>query len=174
MKEIIYIWTYPKKPSIFSKLIRWRIGADYSHVAIAVWIRTLGDFRIYQASRGDINTVLYSNFKKHNRIKKSCRVQISKDDWVKTIRYMEQQTGKKYSILGALAATVKFLRNKGIGDNDDKAFICSEYAYRTHAQYKSGHDANADYIEPAQFEKILRQESYRIQGSFDERSSFIS
>jgi hypothetical protein len=173
MKEVIYLWTYPKKPSIFSKIIKWRIKADYSHVCIATYIKTLEDFRIYQASHGDVNTVLYQNFKKHNHIVKSCRVQISIDDWKKTVRYMEKQTGKKYSIIGAIASTFKFFRERKIGDNDDKAFICSEYAYRTHAQYKMCHNENADYIEPKQFENIMRKENYKITGEFDERPVFI-
>jgi hypothetical protein len=165
-KELVYLWTYPKKPGLFSKIIKWRIKSNYSHVAIATYIGTLEDYRIYQASSGDINTVLLQNFKKHNNLVKSCKVGMTREEWKKAVVYMERQTGKRYSIFGAIASTFKFLRDKGIGDNDDQAFICSEYAYRTHAQIDSEFDENADYIEPKQFEEILSKK-HKIEEGFN-------
>ncbi len=55
----------------------------------------------------------------------------------------------------------------------DNINMLTIYAYRTHAQCKAAHDKNANYIEPKEFEKIIKSENYRIMEGFDEKSSFV-
>lgn len=165
-REVIYLWTFPKYPTIASRSIRWRLGTPYSHVAIAVYIRRLDDYRVYQASNGDINTVLLENFLKHNHVIKSCTDSMNEESYTKTIRYMERQTGKKYGVMTALAATFEFARKMGIGNDDDTRFICSEYAFRTRQQYKElcpKHNVDSDYVEPKMLEEIMLEDGLDIK-----------
>ena len=170
-REMVYLWTYPKKPNLLSRLIRRRIKATYSHVAIAVYVPPIDEYRVYQASHGDVNCILLRNFVKRNHIMFSCEVQYEKATWYTKLKYLEHQTGKKYSIWGAVAATVPLFKRLGMGDNDDMSFICSELAYRTYVEGEdhqgcSHDDLNADYVEPREYEKLMRDEGHSIQPQF--------
>ena len=156
-KEIVYLFTKPKawfKP--FSWLIKWRIGRPYSHVAVAVYLKAIGDYKVYQASNGDVNTVMLQNFVKYTDVVYSVSKKMEKTPWLNAVRYMEMQTGKKYNLLGALASTLGWARKLNIGNDGDKSFFCSEYAYQAF-QIASGNNDNldSDYIDPADFELLI-------------------
>jgi hypothetical protein len=157
-RGFLYLWTYPKKPSITSRLIRHRLGTPYSHVAVATYIKTVDDYRVYQASHGDVNSVLLKNFLKYNDVIFSCEFSHPKELFVEKIKFLEQQTGKKYSVWGALASTFSWLRKKKVGDDGDESFICSEYAYRAYVTGEA-----SDYVEPELFMSILKKDERIIE-----------
>ena len=152
MREVVYLFSDKKKKYFFTSLIKLRIGQKYSHVAMLV------EGRVYQASLGGVNKVTLNDFLKENKIIKSALTSLSD----KAYRYMDKQLGKKYSVLGALASTFWILRKLGLGNNKDKSFICSEYAFRTHEE-DHGHAVNSDYVDPRDLEKLLSNEGIKIK-----------
>jgi hypothetical protein len=122
--------------------------------------------RVYQASRGDINTIKFSNFFAKCRLIKKCVVEMTEEQYERAVIYLEEQTGKGYGEWTALAATFKLLRKLGIGKNGDSEFICSEYMARMmevafHEDF-SGRRKHTDYVDPLEFEKILTEKGYEI------------
>ena len=152
MREVIYLFSDKKKKMIFPSLIKWRIGINYSHVAMLV------EGKIFQASLGGVNTMSFTDFKADNHIIMSAKTHLSD----KAYSYMRAQLGKRYSVLGALAATFRLLRWLRLGDNGDRTYICSEYAYRTHSQDHQ-HSVNSDYVDPADFERLLEKEGVKLK-----------
>lgn len=61
MRTVTLYFTKPRKWKLFSALISWRLGTVYSHVMGTVEEPEFNFSRVYQASRGDINTIKFSN-----------------------------------------------------------------------------------------------------------------
>lgn len=164
------LFTFPKKPSIISRLIAWRLKTKFSHVCGVVGTGPIGLFDLYEASNGNVHDVDLENFLSKNKVIKTCRVAIEdKEELYKIIRYMKKQRGKDYSEWGALASTFPFLRAIGVGKDGDHEFICSEYMVRALEQanildesdYKDGR-GSTDYVDPRYFEKMLVNAGFSI------------
>lgn len=161
------LFTYPKDAPVTSKIIKARLNTDYSHVCGVVSTGPIGLFDVYEASHGNVHGVDLTEFLKKNKVIKTCRIKFSnREDYYSLIRYLKKQRGKDYSEWGAVASTFKCLRKLGIGDNGDDKFICSEYMARA-LEEAYGMDysymrRDTDYIDPAFFEKILKQMKHQF------------
>lgn len=164
MGHVVYLFTYPKFPQLASKLIRWRLKTDYSHVCIAIYVPPLKMYRVYQASHGSVHIVSLENFLKYNNVIKSVSTSSIRHHYFNALKWIEQQTGKKYGIWTALASTFKIARRFKIGDNDDSKFICSELAYGCYTRQKNKKELlNADYVDPKDFEKLIYDNGHNVQ-----------
>ena len=162
------IFSRPKKWKLFSWLIRKRINKPYSHVAIAVYLKPLEIFDVYEAAYGDVHLIGEQKFKKRNTIVKEYDLFMDRMAFMSSLKYLKLQLEKSYSEMGAIASTFVFLRKLNIGNNNDKSFICSELA----AKYLESTGmvnlkSDADYITPDMFEEIL-QEFYHNKVHFHE------
>lgn len=169
-RYLTLLFTFPKDPAITSRIIRWRLGTDYSHVCGVVTTGPIGLFDVYQASSGDVNDIDLENFLKKNHVIKTCRIAFEDAETYYTlIRYLKKQRGKGYSEWGAIASTFPTLRKLGFGNDGDNEFICSEYMARgleetgmlSEDDYKLGR-GSADYVDPKFFEIMLNGAGFDI------------
>jgi hypothetical protein len=160
-RVLTLLFTYPKKAYLPSKIIKARLGTDYSHVCGVVFTGPIGLFDLYEASHGNVHDIDLGEFLKKNKVIKTCRLTVDKEDLYKVIRYLKKQRGKDYSEWGAIASTVPFLRALGLGNNNDQSFMCSEYMARALEQIDaidySGIRCDADYVDPKSFERALQK-----------------
>lgn len=164
MRKIHYLFSFPKDPQVASRVIKWRLKTDYSHVCMAVEVPELNTYRVYQASHGWVNTVSLDSFTKKNHIIKSCSIVSENSFFLKALGWMERQTGKRYGIWTALAMTFELGRKLRIGDDDDAKFVCSELAYQCYLrQTNRKTNLNPDYVDPYDFEELLRLDGHTVR-----------
>lgn len=154
--HIDYLFTYPKKFRPTSWLIKTVLGTKYSHVVTVVNTGPIETYDVYQASHGDCNLVELENFLAKNHVIKSRSIKLTRDEYIRTIRFLKLQCGKKYSYIGAIASAFKPFRRLGLGNDGDKTFICSEYALRGLEEGLNRNiQRNDDWVEPKLFEQLL-------------------
>lgn len=153
---IDYLFTYPRRFRLFSWIIKTVLGTKYSHVVTVVSSGPIETYDVYQASNGDCNMIELENFLEGNKIIKTRSIKLSREEYIKTIRFLKLQCGKKYSYIGAVASAFKPFRLLGLGDDGDKTFICSELSLRG---LEEGLGVNIqrhdDWVEPKIFESLL-------------------
>jgi hypothetical protein len=174
LKNVKILFSTPKKFNLFSWIIKKRINSEYSHVAIAVYIQTINFWDVYEASHGDVHIISMDKFLAQNKVVKAYQLFVPKDNWNKGIIYLKNQLTKKYSVIGAIASTISWLRKHKFGDDDDKKFICSEYASRyieeTGILNYAYDRANNDYITPKQFERAIKEVASDISETYTRKS----
>ena len=154
--KISFLFTFPKNPKWTSHLIRKVIGTDYSHVVTVVPTGPVGTLDVYQASNGDCNLVELNNFLEYNHVIKKVNIDIEKEPLLNMVRFLKKQCGKKYSVLGAIAAGLPYVRKFGWGKDGDKSFICSELSLRgLEEAYGVQIFRNDDWVDPEAFEQLL-------------------
>lgn len=153
------MFTTPADFKLPSEIIKWRLGTEYSHVAIATYSKFFDAWEVYQASHGFVHSGQLPNFLKINKVVKQYRFSVTSEENKKVISYLKSKTFLGYSEWGALASTVPCLRSVGMGNDGDAEFICSEYVCRAIEQIRgldySKHRSSADYVDPKIFERIL-------------------
>lgn len=164
------LFTYPKEFKLPSWIIKKRLGTDYSHVCAVVSTGPIDLFDVYQASHGNVHGIDLTEFLKKNKVIKTCRIKVDKEDYYKIIRYLKKQRGKDYNEWAALAATYPLLRKLGIGRDGDDAFICSEYTARALEQVDAfdygPYRKHVDYVDPKVFELLLEENDFKIYTGF--------
>lgn len=115
-----------KNNLIGSKLIRWWIGTEYSHV-YAVWNLSQQDRDIlYQASHGDVNLISYDNFKRKNVVVKEFELQFSDEQFRKFSTKCIDLAGQPYSKLQLLQIFLSDISKSRLSFRDQRGYICSE------------------------------------------------
>lgn len=158
--SVEFLFTYPKKFKIVAWIIKTRIGREYDHVAVRVDTGPIGLYDIYQASHGSVNIIENENFQRENNILKTVKLEGDREAMLRVLRFLKKQTGKTYSVWGAIACTVRPLRMIGLGKDGDKSFICSEYGMRALEEFvgkKLYTGLDADYVDPEDFELFLEK-----------------
>lgn len=161
MYKVRLLFTTPKDFKIPSEIIKWRLGTKYSHVAVATYSGVFKEYDVYEASHGFVHSGSLNNFLLFNDVIKEFSFDLTSEENLKVIGYLKSKTFLRYSVWGAIAATIKPLRNAGLGEDGDAQFICSEYACRAIEQirdlnYKLYRNS-ADYVDPKLFERILEE-----------------
>lgn len=107
----------PKKFELFSVIIKWYQGTNFSHVLIID-----GDL-VYQASHLNVNCWYLETFTDANTIISSYNVPDSTVD----MEFVKEQLGKGYGIGQIFDIAWKVITGIKLKGNGDKKFICSEY-----------------------------------------------
>lgn len=115
-----------------SWLIRCILREEFSHVYILVENSYTQLNEVYQASKGQVNTLLYSSFLNTNEVVREFHLTMEQDKKKSLIIWLKNQLGKDYSLLylvlvGLKCLKIPFFKVKKDGES---AYICSELAYR--------------------------------------------
>jgi hypothetical protein len=109
-----------------SKLIRWWIGAEYSHV-YAVWHLSDQEREIvYQASHGSVNMISHPNFVKNNDVVKEFELELSCKQFKKFSQKCIDLAGEPYSKLQLLQIFLSDVSGGRLQFKDQRGYICSE------------------------------------------------
>ena len=159
MKDIDIYFT--DSGSIFSRIIKWRLKTDFSHVMAVVPLERMGIARVYQASHGSVNTIELRNFLMKSKVTKKISIKVEIEKFKKLIYFLEMQTGKDYSEMGAIASTFKLLRDMGLASNGEEKFFCSEYIASA-LEYAGIFDFKRalDYVDPKTFLKEIESRGF--------------
>lgn len=156
-RAVKFIFTSPSKWKVFSELIKLRFGTKYSHVAIQCYTGPrINTHDIYEAAQGTVHCQDIESFLEGVVIYDARSVSLEAEQYYRMIRWLKRQQQKKYSILGALAVGLPFLRKLGIGKDKDDSFICSELALRA-LEVGLGIDIarKDDYVDPEAFMALI-------------------
>ncbi len=160
MNRVSMIFTKSRKmTNLGSKVIAWRIGRPYSHVAIVFYSPWLGLDLVIQASHGMVHVIPFQNMSRDNMVVKKFDLNFTQEQIARGVRWAVQMCGCGYSEAGAIAATFPILRSLGMGMDGDDEFICSEFSARfleeaigQSLEHMRGAD---DYIDPALLEDLI-------------------
>ena len=125
MKKLTLYFTTASKQGFVSKIIQWVQGTPFSHVAIGVNIGSLDENIIYEAGERGVVCEQYDNWIKKNKIAFEHVFTYTESDYKDVIKFCIKQLGKPYGFRNLLAI---FLGRTNVID-DDKSYICSEFAY---------------------------------------------
>lgn len=160
MNKVSVIFTKSRNPlKLTSKIISWRIGRPYSHVAIVFFSPWLGLDLVVQASHGMVHVIPLENMSRDNMVVKKFDLNLTQEQIARGIRWAVRMCGCGYSELGAIASTFRVLRSLGWGMDGDDEFICSEFTARfmeeTMGQPLNHMRGADDYIDPALLEDLI-------------------
>jgi len=127
VRRITIGFSTPKKFKLTSWLIRLFEGAKFSHIYIKMEASPSGKLpfaKVFQASHGDVNAVVFNVFKESNKIIHEYEIEIEDEKYFEIASWLWHQLGKPYGFtqLFAIAFNISLSKNK------DKKFICSELA----------------------------------------------
>jgi hypothetical protein len=147
----------PKDFRIGSSAIKSILKTPYSHVYIKVLDDCTGNYIVYEAAYGYFHCLEYNNFKDHNIVDKEFTYNISQSEYTQILKYSQNLLQKKYGYMAIIGIYLKDkLGIKGIGDDDDKRIICSEYAYNVlRILGMLDKVENADYITPLDVRNLV-------------------
>jgi len=109
-----------------SKLIRWWIGAPYSHVFVKWHLITQNRDIVYQASHGMVHFIAYDNFLKDNEIVEEIVIDIDNEHFIKFSKKCIDLAGQPYSTNQLIQIFLYDISNQTLHFNDLKGYICSE------------------------------------------------
>lgn len=109
-----------------SKIIRWWLGTDYSHVYARWELKTQQRDIIYQASHGMVHYASLENFLRNNIVVKEFKLNLTDEQFEKFSRKCIDLAGEKYSKLELLQIFIRDLSGGKIMFPDQPGYICSE------------------------------------------------
>jgi hypothetical protein len=158
-----------KKISIgFSKAKSiWKIGStaiqlaekrEYSHVYISYFSEEKQCSMVAQASHGYVNEISLQSFEQSNIIIKQYELAITDAQFNQALSFIGSKMGSLYSKMQILLIAIKKLIKFEIKQyNQDKYFICSEFAAIVCRILGVKVPANLDYVTPSDLDTILQQ-----------------
>jgi hypothetical protein len=127
MRKITIGFSTPKKFRLTSKLIQMYEGAKFSHIYIKMEASPnskLPFAKVFQASHGDVNAVVFDVFKEDNKIIHEYEIEIEDSKYFEIATWLWFQLGKPYGFMQLVAIAFGLALSK----NKDSKFICSELA----------------------------------------------
>jgi hypothetical protein len=115
-----------KNNKIGSKLIRWWIGAPYSHVYARWELKTQGRSVVYQASHGMVHFQSFANFTRDNDIVEEFALEVAPQQFADFSTRCIDLAGEPYSILELVQIFICDITNGKIKFADQHGYICSE------------------------------------------------
>lgn len=115
-----------KNCKIGSKLIRWWIDADYSHVYTKWYLSDQDREIVYHASHGMVHFKEYENFKNDNEIVVEIEIELTCEQFKKFSSKCIDIAGQDYSSLELLQILLCDITDGRIHTQDQKGYICSE------------------------------------------------
>lgn len=155
MRKITIGFSTPKKFKIASSLIRLYEGSKFSHIYIKMESSPTSKLpfaKVFQASHGDVNAVVYDIFKESNHIIEEFEIEIDDAKYFDTASWLWHQLGKPYGFMQLIQIAFKMRKET----NEDSRFICSELAgmvLRDHLDYDIS--KSLDYIGLNDIKEIL-------------------
>jgi len=135
MKVITFGFSAAKsKFAVYSRLIRWAQGTEFSHVYMKIHWTAADQDLIYQASGLSVNFEPQWHFDTHARTVQEFPIEISDECYAKFTKALCAQLSKPYSIKGVLGLAIRLFAavfkrdiNNPFPDGHDSEF-CSKLA----------------------------------------------
>lgn len=143
------------KKTIFSWLIRLYQGTKYSHAYIR--IETNGHNLVLDATIKGVTIRNYEDFDKKNKIIKEKRLDSKYLNIEQLSSIVVPFLGKSYGYLTILGILFKNIGIKGIGQDGNKTFICSELVARVLERYIGLDHGKFDYMTPKHIEILMER-----------------
>lgn len=115
-----------RNDKIGSKLIRWWIGANYSHVYARWYLSTQDREIVYHAAHGMVHFKPFSKFIQENDIVEEFKIELTDEQFAKFSAKCIDLSGEKYSKLQLLQIVLCDISSGRIAAQDQKGYICSE------------------------------------------------
>lgn len=111
---------------IGSKLIRWWLDTDYSHVYFKWHLTTQNTEIVYQASHGLVHFISYENFIKKNSVIREFEIELTEKQFKDFSKKCINLAGQKYATLELLQIVLVDMTNGKFVTQDQSGYICSE------------------------------------------------
>jgi hypothetical protein len=165
MKEILVLFTAPKKEKIFSQLIKAYYGKAYSHVAIEFYQPQLERLLVYHAANGTVHFCNSSVFHDKNVVVNRKKLYISEEDFLKLNRRCVDLSGIEYGYIELFKIAVKelayLLFKREVNFKNDVGYICSElFADIFSDMLDISWDKPMHLVAPFDIEKKLSEKGY--------------
>lgn len=170
MKKIIVGFSHATSPwAIGSTIIAESEKRDYSHCYIRILDPETGIQMVYQASHGYVNTMTFQSFKTANIVVKEYILNPSDKAYLDMVFFCKSYLGAEYSKMQLIFITIKKLLHIQLNiNNNNKAFICSEFAAKVCQCDNIKFDADLDYETPSNLDKVLQDNKINcIQGEYN-------
>lgn len=95
---ISIIWTYPKKPNVFSKLTKWFLGRNYDHVAMIFYNSNNLPIVFETSAKHGTRTIDLDSFVEEKMILKAHKVKLLSSDQ-RLYGFIDGMLGKPYSYI---------------------------------------------------------------------------
>ena len=130
MRKVIIGFSRPKHKifPIFSWLIRFFEGTDYSHTYVKTYSQTADTWLVYQASGSMVNFMGEKHFINAAHIAREFEFEISENSFKEYLKWAILNAGVPYglkTVLGILIARVFNLKKNPFGDGESTLF-CAE------------------------------------------------
>ena len=112
-----------------SRLIRWWIGAGFSHSYARWTLSTQERDIIYQASHGLVHFQALENFQNQNEIVEEIELELTQEQFKKFSKKCIDLAGVKYSKLQLLQIFITDVTKNKMLFPDQPGYICSELMY---------------------------------------------
>jgi len=157
MRKVVIGFSTPKDFKLASSLIRLFEGSEYSHIFIKMEASKKSPLpfdKVFQASHGDVNAVVYDVFKEGNKIFHEYEVEVEDSKYFEIAKWLWFQLGKPYGFKQLLGIAF----NVKLSNNSDNRFICSELAGMVLKNHLSVDISKSlDYIGLNDIKKILEE-----------------
>jgi len=164
-KEVEILFSTPKKWHLSGQIIKWTLGAKFSHVCLKINSEFYERVMVYEASAGQVQAENYDNWLKRNKVLSRFDVTVSSERKKKMIQFCIDHLRFKYgfwSLIG-IFFNDKFGIRLPLGIDGAKKFICSEFTYlclkdeilEIAKSKQIEVDQIEDYIDPTEVYKIL-------------------
>lgn len=149
------MFSKPKKAKIGSQAIMWKLGTEYSHVAVEFHLKAMDRFLIFESSYGDVHAVEAKSWAKDNIIVDEVCLDITKEKRVLVMRFLLDNLQKKYGYMSILGIAFPKLK---LGVDGNKTFICSELVAKVlDIAYNYKVDKSIDYMTPKDIKQVVEQ-----------------
>lgn len=115
-----------KNNKIGSRLIRWWINADYSHVYTRWYLSDQDREIVYHAAHGMVHFRPHNKFISENKIVEEFELELTCEQFAKFSTKCIDLSGEEYSKLELLQILLCDITDGRIHTQDQKGYICSE------------------------------------------------
>jgi hypothetical protein len=115
-----------RNEKIGSKVIRWWMNTDYSHVFASWHLSSQERTIVYHAAHGMVHFKEFNNFKQENEVVQEIEIELTEEQFKAFSQQCIDLAGQPYSKLELLQIFISDLTNGKVSFQDQHGFICSE------------------------------------------------
>lgn len=158
MRKLIIGFSRSKSPwKVGSQVIQIGEKRDFSHAYIRYICPITGVDIVAQASHGFVNEMNFDIFKEHNIIVEEYELPCIDEQFINTLKFIKINLGIDYSKIQILFIAIKKLLHFEIKVyNQDKEFICSEFAARICEITGVTMPTYLDYFTPSDLNTLIK------------------
>jgi hypothetical protein len=163
----IYVgFSHNRNGAIGSKLIRWYLDSQFSHVYLRTQLPLLSETTVLHATGDGLYPMSYSNFLKKNIPVVEYTIEISDEKFYQIINLAHMSFGQKYGFAQNLGIVIqKILTRLGIREDDnilDDGVNCSEWIYEVLEEvYGQWTEKDKDLVTPKDIYEYLYHKNRR-------------